>query len=200
VKRSRWSQLNPFRDVPRTLQQWRTIRRGWLKVAVFILLAAGLISLPYLIAKDDLTRPPVDEQLTTLTLPPGVTLDSLQEAEVHEVIDGDTIDVLIDGILARVRYFGVDTPERGRICYRESLDRNAQLLGDTVLLLPDVRDQDEGGRLLRYVFLPDGTSVDATLVAEGFGEAWTRDGRYRDQIVELQKEAEAAQRGCLWAP
>ena len=50
----------------------------------------------------------------------------------------------------------------------------------------------------RYVFLPDGTSIDATLVAEGFGQAWTTDGQYRDQIVALQAEAQAAGRGCLW--
>ncbi|HEX5141459.1 MAG TPA: nuclease, partial [Dehalococcoidia bacterium] len=53
-------------------------------------------------------------------------------------------------------------------------------------------------RLLRYVFLEDGTSVDATLVAEGFGEAWRQDGRYRDQIVDLEAGARAAHRGCLW--
>jgi micrococcal nuclease len=165
---------------------------------VFLVLAVGLISLPYLIARGDLQRPPIDEQLTTLPLPQSYTLDALQEAEVEEVIDGDTIDVLIDGILYRVRYFGVDTPERGRICYRESLDRNGQLIGDTVYLLPDARTEDEFGRLLRYVFLADGTSVDATLVAEGFGEAWRQDGQYRDEIVALEEEAEAAGRGCLW--
>lgn len=198
MKRIRWRQINPLRDVSTTRAQWRTIRRGWLKVTLFLLLAAGFISLPYLIAGSDLTRPPIDEQLTTLPLPQGYTLQSLQQADVHDVIDGDTIDVLIDGILTRIRYFGVDTPERGRACYREALDRNQLLVGDTVLLLPDARTEDGFGRLLRYVFLPDGTSVDATLVAEGFGQAWTRDGRYRDQIVALESDAQAAGRGCLW--
>ncbi len=198
MKRIRWSQINPLRDVPRTRAQWRTIRKGWLKVALFFLLAAGLISLPYLIASGDLKRPPIDEKLTSLSLPQGYTLEGLQQADVYEVIDGDTIDVLVDGILMRVRYFGVDTPERGRACYREALDRNQSLLGDTVLLLPDARTEDDFGRLLRYVFLPDGTSVDATLVAEGFGEAWTSDGRYHDEIVALEAEARDAGRGCLW--
>jgi endonuclease YncB( thermonuclease family) len=198
VKRFRWGQLNPFRDVPATLAQWRTIRRGWLKILVFIALISALISLPYLIAKDDLKRPPLDAQLTALTLPPGITLQELQSADVEEVIDGDTIDVLINGIKNRVRYFGVDTPERGQICFREATDRNSMLLGDTVLLLPAVRTEDEFGRLLRYVFLPDGTSVDATLVAEGFGHAWNRDGQYRDQIIGLENEAQGAGRGCLW--
>jgi micrococcal nuclease len=131
-------------------------------------------------------------------LPAGFTLESLQSVEVDEVIDGDTIDVRIGGIKTRIRYFGVDTPERGDSCYREATDRNETLLGDTVLLLPDARTEDDFGRLLRYVFLPDGTSVDATLVAEGFGAAWTRDGRYRDEIVALEREARDGGRGCLW--
>lgn len=178
----------------------RGSRRGWLIVLALLAIVSTVAGIPYLIASDDAQRPPLQEQPTSLTLPNGFTLQSLRQVEVDEVIDGDTIDVLIDGIETRIRYFGVDTPERGRACYREATDRNETLLGDTVLLLPDVRTEDEFGRLLRYVFLPDGTSVDATLVAEGFGEAWTRDGRYRDQIVELESEAQAAERGCLWAP
>ena len=176
----------------------RRSRRGWLVVLALLVIVTGGAGLPYLIASEDAQRPPLDQHLTRLTLPQGYTLASLQEVEVEEVIDGDTIDVRIDGIKTRIRYFGVDTPERGRACYREAIDRNETLLGDTVLLLPDARTEDDFGRLLRYVFLPDGTSVDATLVAEGFGVAWTRDGRYRDEIVALQEDAEAAGRGCLW--
>ena len=198
MKRKRLRQVNPFRDVPSTIRQWRTIRRGWLKVLLFIGLAAGLVAIPYVIAGDELRRPPIDEQPAALALPEGITLSGLQPAQVQKVVDGDTIDVTIDGRLWRVRYFGVDTPERGDRCFREATDRNDLLLGKTVLLLPDARDEDDFGRLLRYVFLEDGTSVDATLVAEGFGWAWTRDGRYRDQIVQLEDEAEAAGRGCLW--
>ncbi len=175
-------------------------RRGWLVVLVLLAIVSTVAGIPYLVASDDAQRPPLEPQLTPLMLPDGMTLESLREVEVEEVIDGDTIDVRLDGIETRIRYFGVDTPERGRACYREATDRNEMLIGDTVLLLPDARTEDDFGRLLRYVFLPDGTSIDATLVAEGFGEAWTSDGRYRDQIVALEAEARAAGRGCLWAP
>jgi micrococcal nuclease len=198
VSRRRLRQVNPFRDVPTTIAQWQTIRRGWLKVVIFVALVAIVVGIPYVIASESLRRPPIDKQPSTLTLPPGVSLSSLQAAEVERVIDGDTIDVTIDGTLWRVRYFGVDTPERGDRCFREATDRNTQLIGEEVLLLPDQRDEDEFGRLLRYVFTADGTSVDATLVAEGFGYAWTRDGRYKDEIINLEDEAEAAGRGCLW--
>jgi len=198
MSRRRLRQINPFRDVPATVAQWRTIRRGWLKVLIFVGLIAIVVAIPYVIAREDLRRPPIDEQPTALTLPAGVRLADLQVAKVEKIVDGDTIDVTIDGRYWRVRYFGVDTPEAGDRCFREATDRNHLLLGETVLLLPDQRTEDEFGRLLRYVFLEDGTSVDATLVAEGFGWAWTRDGRYRDQIVQLQEQAEAASRGCLW--
>jgi micrococcal nuclease len=137
-----------------------------------------------------------------LQLPNGVTLRSLERAEVEQVLDGDTLDVrLEDDRVYTLRYYGVDTPEAGNVCYREATDRNEQLVGDvgdTILLLSDARDEDDFGRLLRYVFLEDGTSVDATLVAEGFGEAWRRDGEYREAITGLEAEAQAEGRGCLW--
>jgi micrococcal nuclease len=173
-------------------------RRGWLVVLALLAIVTAGAGLPYWLASEDARRPPLVAQPTPLTLPAGQSLESLQRAEVEEIIDGDTIDVRIDGREERVRYFGVDTPERGDRCYREAADRNEQLLGKTVLLLPDARTEDDFGRLLRYVFLEDGTSIDATLVAEGFGRAWTRDGRYRDQIVQLEAGAETAARGCLW--
>jgi micrococcal nuclease len=158
---------------------------------------------PYYIAGDAAKRPPLDEQITILRLPPGMTLADLERAEVAEVdsiVDGDTITAkLEDGRTLLIRYFGIDTPERGDRCFREAADRNTMLVeGKTILLLTDQRLEDPNGRLLRYIFLEDGTSVDATLVAEGFAEAWRADGYYRDQIVALEEQARAASRGCLW--
>lgn len=126
-------------------------------------------------------------------------LSAAQRAQVLDVVDGDTIDVAIDGRQERVRYYGVNTPERGERCYREAIQRNRELAAGEVLLLPDQRDRDRSGRLLRYVFTPDGRSVDAALVSEGLAWAWTEDGTYREALGQLQAEAEAAKRGCLWA-
>jgi micrococcal nuclease len=171
---------------------------GWATVLGLLTIVSLVAGFPYLVAGEDARRPPQDPTLVSLTLPPGTTLEGLEKARVIEVIDGDTIDVSLAGRQWRVRYFGVDTPERGDRCYREATDRNESLLGKEVLLLQDQRKEDRYERLLRYVFLPDGTSVDATLVAEGFGRAWTEDGRYRDEIVRLEAEAKATGRGCLW--
>jgi len=174
-------------------------KRGTLLVLSLIVIVTAAAGIPWYVASEDAQRPELETHPTMLELPPGVTLESLERVEVHEVIDGDTIQIRKDGDLSPVRYYGIDTPERGERCYREALDRNEHLLTDDVYLLTDARDND-GNRPLRYIFLEDGSSLDATLVAEGFAYAWRRDGRYRDQIVALEEEAKANGRGCLWAP
>ena len=118
---------------------------------------------------------------------------------VERVIDGDTLDVaLFGGEVLRVRLFGVDAPEIGEACADEASERLRALDGSEVLLLPDERIEDAGGRQLRYVFTPDQRSLDAALVDEGLAEAWRKDGAFRDQLVDIEDEARDARRGCLW--
>lgn len=144
-----------------------------------------------------------DASVATPTLAvalPALQFDAalLQHADVARVIDGDTIDVRVDGREERVRYYGIDTPERGDPCYREATKRNEQLITSGVLLLPDARDRDPFGRLLRYVFDERVRSIDALLIAEGLARAWPEDGAYRDDLVALEETARAAGVGCLW--
>ena len=177
----------------------RKFRQGTFLIVFMVTLVTGLVAIPYLIAAEDARRPESVEAVTRLDLPPGMSIDTLEKATVEGVVDGDTADVLLNGRTYRVRYFGVDAAERGQRCFREAMDRNQQLveIGETIYLLKDAREFDDFNRLLRYVFLEDGVSVDATLVAEGYGEAWRQDGRYRDELVALEAEAEQAGRGCL---
>ena len=137
---------------------------------------------------------------TPLVAPPNLQPDParLEQAEVLHIIDGDTIDVRIAGREERVRYYGVDTTERGEDCFGEATDRNEALAGGTVLLLPDARDRDRFGRLLRYVFTQDGESIEAALIAAGLGYAWREDGAYRDTLIALEGRTELAGVGCLW--
>ena len=174
----------------------------WL-VAAILTLAVG-ISLGVLSNRDDDEAPGPDGVAPTPTL--AVSLPEiepapalLEEAEVLDVIDGDTIDVRVGGRRERIRYFGVDTPERGDRCFDEATERNEALVGEEVLLLPDLRERDQFDRLLRYVFTPAVESVDARLVAEGLGEAWRQDGAYRDELLALEDNAQAGGVGCLWA-
>jgi endonuclease YncB( thermonuclease family) len=99
-----------------------------------------------------------------------------QTAKVVEVVDGDTIKVLLDadGQTSSVRYIGMDTPEMnppGLFMASEAKARNAQLTaGKTVTMIRDVSEVDRYDRLLRYV-LVDNIFVNYALVAEGYARA-----------------------------
>jgi len=139
-------------------------------------------------------------QTPTPTPPPFIhpNPQSLEQATVENVIDGDTIEVLIGGELQRVRYYGIDAPEEGEECYEEATERNRELVGTTVRLEPDARNEDKYARLLRYVFTNDGTSVDAALVSEGLAKAWREDGRYLARLTTMEIYAHEHGIGCLW--
>lgn len=142
-----------------------------------------------------------DEPAPVPTLPPSFLHQdpaALTPAAVTDVIDGDTIDVRIDGTEERVRYFGVDAPEDYEDCYEEARARNRDLVGSEVLLLPDARERDPNGRLLRYVFTPEGQSIDAQLIAEGLARAWRDEGAYAEQFLDLENQAREDRVGCLW--
>lgn len=134
-----------------------------------------------------------------------VARDSLErraeatQVQVRNVIDGDTIDVVAAQTQLRVRFYGVDTPERDERCYAEATRRTTELTRAGVILVPDARQQDPGGRELRYVFTLEGHSVDATLVAEGLAKAWRGDGSLRDGLVSIEDRARRERTGCLWS-
>ena len=123
--------------------------------------------------------------------------DTLEKALVISVIDGDTIE-LQGG--RRVRYLGIDTPEPGEYYATEATARNKELVeGKMVDLQSGKRDEDEYGRLLRYVYV-DGIFVNAELAAQGYATAYIfdPDERYSQVLVQLEQYAKMRQRG-LWA-
>ena len=120
-----------------------------------------------------------------------------EQALVTSVIDGDTVE-LADG--RHIRYLGIDTPELGEYYAEEATTRNRDLVeGKMVELQRGNRDQDEYGRLLRYVYV-DGIFVNAELVAEGYATAYIfdADDRYSQILVQLEQYAKMRERG-LWA-
>ncbi len=115
---------------------------------------------------------------------------------VERVIDGDTL-VAKGG--ERVRFYGMDTPERGESCFDEATDRMAELAADLIKVEPGPRASDTFGRSLYYVYTDSGLSIDEILVEEGFARAWVRDGQHREYLIDLEANARDAKRGCLWS-
>ena len=126
----------------------------------------------------------------------------VQKGLVVNIVDGDTIDVkLDDGSTARVRYIGMDTPERDRPLYDEAKQANSELvLQKEVLLIQDVSDVDGFDRLLRYV-IADDVFVNQELVRLGLAnaESYPPDSACDSTLSSAQTEAQASLVG-LWVP
>ncbi len=71
--------------------------------------------------------------------------------------------------------------------------------GKTVRLEFDVQQVDRYNRLLAYVYLKDGTFVNAWLVENGYAVVMTipPNVKYQELFLKLQREAREAKRG-LW--
>jgi micrococcal nuclease len=84
------------------------------------------------------------------------------------VVDGDTIDV--DGV-GRIRFVGVNTPERGERGYQEAKEFvTVSCLGKTVGLdIDNAKHYDKYGRVLAVVYV-DGVNLNAELLKRGYAE------------------------------
>ncbi len=101
---------------------------------------------------------------------------------INHYVDGDTITVNMNGSVETVRFIGVDTPETHKPntpvqCYGpEAAAHTRQVISQfgKVRLQADPLDtnRDRYGRLLRYVYLPDGTLLDEQIIKQGFGFAY----------------------------
>jgi len=125
-----------------------------------------------------------------------------EDALVLSVTDGDTVRVSRSGEAAKsVRLIGINTPEIDECLGTESKTALEQLVdGREVVLVGDVADVDDHLRLLRYVYLPDGTFVNEVMVREGFALA----NRFPPNVAKsetLSTAQEHAQREDLglWA-
>jgi micrococcal nuclease len=129
---------------------------------------------------------------------------------INHYVDGDTIAVNMNGSVETIRFIGVDTPETHKPntpvqCYGpEAAAHTKQVIsqaGGKVRLQADPLDtnRDRYGRLLRYIYLPDGTLLDEQIIKQGYGFAYLSFpfGK-KDQFAADQQAAQTAKLG-LWA-
>lgn len=102
--------------------------------------------------------------------------------EVTEFVDGDTIKVDMNGNTETIRFIGVDTPEthdprKVVQCFGvAAANFTKNLIGHHSVRLeadPTDTNRDRYNRLLRYVYLPSGTLVNAEIIKQGYGFAYT---------------------------
>lgn len=105
-------------------------------------------------------------------------ISSVERGQVLRILDGDTIEIrylsggeAVVGHVEKVRYLGIDTPEKSEPGGAEATEFNrARVEGQTVRLVREGRNRDNFGRLLRHVFVVyQGQEIDvvAALIAAG---------------------------------
>ena len=135
-----------------------------------------------------------------------------QTFTVVKIVDGDTLDLNVadpkaDREHTRVRLWGVDTPETKHPRYGEmywgpqaaKFTREMTLHQRVrVILEPFEKSRGKYGRLLAYIYLPDGKMLNEELIKLGHGYA---DPRFRhmlrSEFLRQQKQAQKEQHG-LW--
>jgi micrococcal nuclease len=178
------------------------------KIIRYLMLFAVLVSLSYVFIKNRIYNN--DKSQVTKT-------ESGEYQYVKRVVDGDTF-LMSDG--ERVRLLGIDTPEKYE---SQKLDKDAEISnqdkktiqklgemasdyakelveGKKVKLVrePNYQDRDKYGRLLRYVYLEDGTLINAKIIQDGFAQVYDRFPISKlDEFRKYQKEARENNRG-LW--
>ncbi len=127
-----------------------------------------------------------------------------RQGVVKAVFDGDTV-LLETG--QKVRYLGIDAPETAHDeeasdCFAdEARKANSELvLGKKIILGYEGRKVDHYGRLLAYVFLPDGTCINLRFVESGHALVYATEERFGlfNKFMEAQRKAIKDRLG-LWA-
>ena len=129
-----------------------------------------------------------------------IPLQEGQRAEYIRVVDGDTAIFRIEGEDRRIRYIGINTPEKGQDYSWDATIYNEELLSSAgaIWLYKDVSDTDRYNRLLRYVVV-EGKFVNYLLIENGYAQVMmvSPDVACADMFLEAQETARREKRG-LW--
>ncbi len=135
----------------------------------------------------------------------SIILNNTLKGDVSRIIDGDTIEVIIDSKKYKVRLIGIDCPEytsKVEFYGKEAAQYTKLiLLNKTVFLEKDVSETDKFGRLLCYVWLEipleiskkeiESKMFNGLLLKNGYANAFTYppDIKYSTIFKELASDA-----------
>lgn len=142
----------------------------------------------------------------------GTAVESNQPGlySINHFIDGDTIAVNMNGATETVRFIGIDTPETHKPntpvqCYGPAAAAHTKnaiaAQGSKVRLVSDSlsTDRDRYNRLLRYVYLPDGTNLNELNVQQGYAFYYPYFPFSKSKQFEADEKAAMATKKGLWS-
>jgi micrococcal nuclease len=152
-----------------------------------------------------------DKSFAPLLLDDDNKVVEIEFFDVISVTDGDTIKINFNGKIETLRLIGMDTPEtvdprKPVQCFgKESSEKAKEILSGKKVRLeadPTQGDRDQYGRLLRFVFLEDGTFFNKKMIEDGFAHEYTfqsKPYKYQAEFQDAENSARENNRG-LWAP
>jgi len=128
---------------------------------------------------------------------------------VTKVVDGDTVEVEVEGKREVLRLIGINTPEtvdprKSVECFgKEASAKSKEILEGKKVSLeadPTQGELDKYNRLLRYIFLEDGRNFNKMMIEEGYAYEYTYNipYKYQTDFKNAQQQARDNKRG-LWA-
>jgi len=151
------------------------------KVFKFLLALLGgllLVIAGLFVGRSQLKQSPAIESIPVRTVRHGV---------VDYVIDGDTI-VLESG--ERIRYLGIDAPEKDKPFFAQATAENKKLVEDQEVSFElDVQEKDKYGRTLAYIWL-EGKMINLELAKLEYVEilVFPPNLKYQDEFLEIKKD------------
>jgi len=113
---------------------------------------------------------------------------------VIAILDGDTVDILVNSRPVRIRLAQIDAPEKKQAFGTRSRQALSDMVFRHVVTVAE-SGPDRYGRTVGTVFVA-GTNVNAAMVNQGM--AWAYRQYVTDRsIIQLEEQARAARRG-LW--
>lgn len=166
-------------------------RRGFVVFAVVVMAAVAVALWQGWIR-------PVDSKTFTRVQPGAYT--------VKQFVDGDTVLVDMNGTEEKIRFIGIDTPETHKEntpvqCYGPAAaaytknrigSGSIRLVADTL-----TTNRDRYDRLLRYVYLEDGSNLNLELVQKGYAFAYAFPFAKSQEFNAAMEQAQTAKAG-LW--
>ena len=139
-----------------------------------------------------------------------IAQESMQNAKLVRVVDGDTLVVTLDGQQEKIRIIGINTPESVKPnspveCFGKEASFHIEELLDMDGLLsvqtdPTQDTYDRNGRLLAHVFIGE-VNIAREMLFDGYAYEYTyrKPYIYQSEYRDAQRQAQENKRG-LWSP